>query len=433
MRELVSFLAAAMVLGGCAAEGHDKTVPLIETEIGLLVPAHSAEAAALGIQGWEVRGGEPGLQISAIASGNRHAGSILLASRVHEGAPDGLLLLKVALGRRGHLAYLPDGTIVENTVGEVPGALAWLSAVESDLLNTNPDMLVPYAAESDCIDEGFDVGWSCLGAAVSVFGCVNPAGCVVTGAGFYDCGTKTQTFNECRGVDGETAAPGSAGDPAAETATAGDFEPASSASESDEPEAAESESADEPGAGGDSGSADDYGDGADDGADSSGAAGSADDYGDEADDGAGSSGAAGSADDYGDGVGGGETGGSADDYGYGETGDGDTNGDGWNDAYGESGPSEEYGEADRSFDSGSADDYGDGVDGSGSDSAGSSGGGGSSDDYGDGVDGSGSDSAGGSDSSGGAGSADDYGYGEDGSGSDDSSGAGSADDGYGGE
>ena len=211
---LTATVLALMVMSGCnaqpttAANRHS-----VGTAVGLLVPATSDAAHAMGVTGWEIRVGRPGLQVAGVATDGRRVGSALFTLQSNGGVDNGLLVVRAKLGTRGQLAYGADGTLYENTLSSVSNAPDWLGAMSSDLGHVGADGIVPYDATSDCIASAISTAMTCITGALGAAGCGagGGAGCVGGLPAVMDCARGLSSIGMCIAGAAAGAAGGAAG------------------------------------------------------------------------------------------------------------------------------------------------------------------------------------------------------------------------------
>lgn len=247
----------------------------VGTAVGLLVPATSAQARAIGVTGWELRVGRPGLQLAGVRADGARVGSALFSLRSRDGVDSSLLVIRAKLGARGQLAYASDGTVIESTLGSLSGAPQWFGAMHADLAAIHGDGVVPYDATTDCIMDAVTAAMTCVAAGGAAAGCGAGAAPGCGAAGAPGCAAELERIAGCIGLGaGGDPAAGAGGDPAA--GAGGDPAAGAGGAGADDPWGADDPGAGDPGAGdpgaGDPG-AGDPGAGADDpwGADDPGA------------------------------------------------------------------------------------------------------------------------------------------------------------------
>lgn len=182
---------------GCAAPPAPAAHRAVDTEVGLLTPATSLEAARLGIAGWEIRAGAPGVQVTAIGADDRRLGSALMTLRARDGREGALLVVRAKLGQRGQLALAADGTVVENTLVDVPAAAVWFGAMSADLGGLAGAEVVPYGSGAECAYTVGGTVWTCGNAIAGAFTCATVVGCVGVVLSGPSCADGLWSSYEC--------------------------------------------------------------------------------------------------------------------------------------------------------------------------------------------------------------------------------------------
>ncbi|MCS6799745.1 MAG: hypothetical protein NZ898_14730 [Myxococcota bacterium] len=157
-------IVVSVLLAACAAEAPTPERGGVATEVGLLVPAQSEYARAMGIVGWDVRVGRPGLQVRGIGERNAPRGAALLQMRSDGVLNGALLVVRAKIGGTGQLVVRHDGEVLENTLQGLVGAPVWFTAFSDDLgpILSGAGGLTPYTGVfSECGSDMIGAGISC--------------------------------------------------------------------------------------------------------------------------------------------------------------------------------------------------------------------------------------------------------------------------------